>query len=459
MTAIMMVKGGGPAASSAVLARRRWWGTVPVVVVAAVSALGLFPDSPAKAIRNDVEALAPAAQVRIFKNGVREGLGTLVAPNWVLTANHVINREGDTYTLRFGEINDGENDQANLRTIDRVVPHENRVDLALVHFADPVPEGTYIPDLAAGPPSALAPAHSYGWGEGGVLGRLSTVVMNPSDLESYQVLSDVIPEWGRQFSEDSPPMTTNALLDKGDSGGGTFAPWGVLTGVHVSDWSVRHRNASGNVQLQLVALFEQPVWRYRDWILSVVNGGGPSGWRPAPPSSSAPAGTPASAGDGSGRQMLADTSEGDLSMTLPPQTDRCDPGMTSCAVSEPTWVRGVLLGSGNYRGTALARCASAGGDGCSFDGVASAAGASARMQLGSSAAPSAPGTREVMVWCKTDTAFPDADSPTRQVLRVSFTNGDPHESPLGYGWWDVTPDQVGTGTGQTLVDTGPLTPC
>jgi hypothetical protein len=64
-----------------------------------------------------------------------------------------------------------------------------------------------------------------------------------------------------------------------------------------------------------------------------------------------------------------------------------------------------------------------------------------------------------MVWCKTSTAFPDASSPTRPVLRVSFTNGDPQESPLGYGWWDVTPDQVGTGSGQVLVDTGRLAPC
>jgi hypothetical protein len=45
------------------------------------------------------------------------------------------------------------------------------------------------------------------------------------------------------------------------------------------------------------------------------------------------------------------------------------------------------------------------------------------------------------------------------VLRVSFTNADPTDSVLGYGWWDVTPDQVGTGAGQTLLDPGPLQPC
>jgi hypothetical protein len=45
------------------------------------------------------------------------------------------------------------------------------------------------------------------------------------------------------------------------------------------------------------------------------------------------------------------------------------------------------------------------------------------------------------------------------VLRVSFTNAEHAEEHLGYGWWDVTPDQVGTGNGTTPLDTGPLTAC
>jgi hypothetical protein len=65
----------------------------------------------------------------------------------------------------------------------------------------------------------------------------------------------------------------------------------------------------------------------------------------------------------------------------------------------------------------------------------------------------------VVAWCQTTTAFPDQGSPAQPVLRVSFTNADPSDSPLGYGWWDVTPDQLGTGAGQTVLDTGALSPC
>jgi hypothetical protein len=206
------------------------------------------------------------------------------------------------------------------------------------------------------------------------------------------------------------------------------------------------------VQTTHIATFDQPVWRYRAWILSVINGAGPSG------AMSAPATTPASVGNGSGQRALA-AAEGSLPMTLPPQTDRCDPGMTSCTGSEPTWPRGVLAGSGTYRGVALARCAVAAGSRCSVGEVSHAGGASVRIPLGTVAVPTAPGTREVLVWCKTETAFPAAGSPTRAVLRVSFTNADPDESPDGYGWWDLTPDQVGTGSGNALVDTGSLARC
>lgn len=99
------------------------------------------------------------------------------------------------------------------------------------------------------------------------------------------------------------------------------------------------------------------------------------------------------------------------------------------------------------------------GNGCSFDSADYATGTSLRMRLGPSSAPEAAGTRHVMVWCKTTTAFPDPDSPSQPVLRVSLTNADGIEVPVGMGWWDVTPDQVGTGSGQTLVDTDRLATC
>jgi hypothetical protein len=61
-----------------------------------------------------------------------------------------------------------------------------------------------------------------------------------------------------------------------------------------------------------------------------------------------------------------------------------------------------------------------------------------------------------MVWCKTTASLTPGD-PTQQVLRISFTNADPQESPLGYGWWDITPDQAGTGN--TPLDPSHFTTC
>lgn len=144
-------------------------------------------------------------------------------------------------------------------------------------------------------------------------------------------------------------------------------------------------------------------------------------------------------------------------MAMPPQVDVCDEGETSCDKPEPQWAPGVLTGAGNYRGTALAVCVQAAGNTCSFDGTAHAGGAIGRLSLGPSAAPGT-GPREVMVWCASSNVFAEGAEP-QQALRVSFTNGDHEKVPVGMGWWDVTPDQVGTGAGQTPLDTSHLTPC
>jgi hypothetical protein len=438
------------ATALAIFTRRRWQRVlVPLVVAAvAVSLAGLFSAGPAQAIHPDAApALGSAGQVRIFWGG-RMGSGTLVSRNWALIADHGQFRDGDSGYLVFGEINDANDaDPAHRRTIGAIVRHPNRADLALVHFADPVPEDTYIPELATAAPPEMAPAHSYGW-SGGVLGRLATTILSPDILNAFSILHGRNPKLTEGFTEDVPPMTTNLLLDDGDSGGGTFSPWKVLTGVHVATLTFHVQSHTAN-QTFTIAL-EQPVWRYRSWILSVI--GAP------PPRESPPRESPV-AGAAPGRQLLDATAGDTLHMTLPPQTDHCDPGMPSCTVAEPVWLQGVLLGAGNYRGTALARCASADTRSCSFDGAAYGTGASARIPLGPSSAPDTAGTRRVMIWCKTSVAFPDANSPAQQVLRVSFTNADPAESPLGYGWWDVSPGQVGTGAGQTPVDSSPLAAC
>jgi Trypsin len=429
-----------------------------VVVAGAVWLAGLFPAGPAHAIQDAADALGSVGQVRIFRDGARQVSGTLVARNWALTVDHGALQNGDPAYLIFGAVNDANDaDPTHRRTIDAIERHENRADLALVHFADPVPEGTFIPDIATAAPSTGDPAHAYGW-NGGILGRVTTTILDPADVDIFQRLRSGAPAGSQMFSEGYPPMTMNSQLDRGDSGGGTFAPWNVLTGIHVADLTRRTRTQHGT-NYSLTATLDQPLWLYRNWILSVTTGPPPGG--ATPPSGNPPSGNPTPTGPQ--RQLLdattgsGATTDGILQMTLPPQTDHCDPGMPSCTVTNPVWARGRLLGAGNYRGTALARCASAGTNSCSFDGAAYGNGASARMRLGPLSAPGSPGTREVMIWCRSSVAFPDANSPVQQVLRVSFTNADPRDAALAYGWWDVTPDQVDSGQGP--VDAGTLATC
>ena len=145
-------------------------------------------------------------------------------------------------------------------------------------------------------------------------------------------------------------------------------------------------------------------------------------------------------------------------MSLPPPTDICEDSQPSCPVPDPVWLPGVLLGSGNHRGTVLGICVKATGNTCSFNGTSYPGGSTARIPLGPLTAPTAPGTRKVLVWCKSTGAF-TSGGPAQSVLRVSFTNTDPTAAPLGYGWWDVLPGQVGTGTGTTLVNPARLTTC
>jgi hypothetical protein len=130
-------------------------------------------------------------------------------------------------------------------------------------------------------------------------------------------------------------------------------------------------------------------------------------------------------------------------MTMPPPTNVCEPEDTACTLPAPLWEKSTLMGSGNYRGTAQAVCAQATGNTCTFNGTTYPGGTIARLELGPTSAPTT-GPRDVMVWCTTSAVFAKGAS-ARPALRVSFTNSGHSDVPRGMGWWDVTPDQVGTG--------------
>jgi hypothetical protein len=411
------------------------------------------PLPPSEAVQGGLPSRTDSAQVRVFRQGVFLGGGTLVSRNWVLTAGHLIfdsydsaNFDLSQYSVRFGAVIDenDRSDNAHLRVIDQVVTHPQLADVIMIHFADPVPEGTWIPTLAAGAPDRYSVGHFYGWGDGHVLSRALGVIIDPAASENAAVGRSANPSFGLDFPGDIEPMVANLITAPGDSGGGMFTVGEVLTGVQAWKAPYQHVNESGNLYgRRFWAAYYQPVWRYQAWIQSVIHGEESS--------------TPPPSKDELKRRRLPEDVGDDLPMTSPPQVDVCDMGETSCAEPDLHWVLAALPGSGNYRGTALAVCAQASGNACSFNGTTYAGGEIGRLPLGLSDA-SGMGPRQVMVWCTSSGVFAP-DSPARPALRISFTNDDHAEVPVGTGWWDVTPDQVDSATGKISPDIARLAAC
>jgi Trypsin len=428
----------------------------PFRVAVAAALIMAAVAGPLRAPSNAVNGGRPApdalGSVRLFQSGQFISGGVLVDRHWVIVPAHVLQAPGSwqTYSIRFGVVTNANDrsDARNLRTIDRPIVFAPQGGLAMMHFADPVPADTIIPPLATRAPRRYTASYFVGWGGPGAesgtqLNIEETLVYDPIAVENAADMRASIEGFADSFAGVEPMVVVPDLAQPGDVGSLVYVDEGFLLGIHTMTGSYYHVNRQGNMSTEeRLAGYEQPMWHYRQWVQDTIHGVGPSGTAP-----------------GSNRRRLTDVTTGHPTMTLPPQTSSCVPHLGSCTTTPPTRAQGVLLGAGNFRGTAQARCATAAHNTCSFDGVTTAPGASTRMRLGTTTAPSAPGTRDVIAWCQTTTPFPDATSPTRQVLRVSFTNADPDDTPTGYGWWDITPDQVGTGNGQTLLDPGPLAPC
>ena len=249
--------GWGSAVASSSVASRRWalarfarlrglWFVV-VLVVASAFLAGL-PWARSKAVVGDATT-SSAAQVRVFENGEFRGSGTLVDRNWVLTVAHLFDRPDNPRYIffRFGAVNNrnDQNDPTHLRSIDRIVLAP-RGDMAMVRFADPVPEGTWIPSLANQAPRVFDWAHVYVWGPvGTVLNWASALVYDPVAIENAAFQRAVDPVFASVFAEGIGPIVLNLPTVPGDSGGGVFAPRGVLAGVHSCERGISSRQRLG----------------------------------------------------------------------------------------------------------------------------------------------------------------------------------------------------------------------
>jgi hypothetical protein len=406
---------------------------VVLVPVLTVALLGGSPLEPSQAVTGGQRAQLPNGQVRIYESGQLVGGGTLVAPDWVLTARHLVNTRGnptEIYSLRFGTVTSADDTADNQRVAAHVVLHP-ATDLALVRLDRPVPSGTVIPDLATRAPTRFARAVMYGWGKSSWEdGPLSLNVTGTSVIDPEPRLNDKknseenFPHWWRYLWPENPlPMVLSATIHRRDSGSGSFIE-GRLAGVLSGAWPYQFYNQKGEpVSDDLFQLpWELPVWGYLDWIQRTINGEGSSGPKDEPQKNDEL------------RRRLTDSSNDqaqDLPLS-PPETRVCEPGQ-SCPSPDPTWAVGILTGP---QGATVATCAAGNPNGCKFAGKTYAAGTSATLALGFEGGT---GSREVLAWCISRPVNSAVEN-----LELSFTNADAPRGQLGMGWWLVNRDLVRT---------------
>lgn len=228
---------------------------------ALLSALALTAVAPAASAGTDVEPYiigggtatnAPWA-ARLFRNGQQNCSATIIAPTWVLTAQHCVASSG-TYTFRIGSLD--QTTGGTVATATQIIQHPS-ADLALARLDRSV-SATYAP---LGTTSAVQVGQTvqlYGWG--------ATCTNQPEiNCQSrYLKYADtrVTSVNGRDYRGGAAISVTrvNGIAAGGDSGGPMFATSPVDgRRYQVGVASTSDRSTRSNYTA---------VTRYRDWIRS-----------------------------------------------------------------------------------------------------------------------------------------------------------------------------------------------
>ncbi|WP_437946057.1 trypsin-like serine protease [Sorangium sp. So ce296] len=176
--------------------------------------------------------------------------GTLVAPRWVLTAQHCMADEGETSAVRIGSNTYREGRRIEVDAIE--VPSAE-VDIALLHLTEDA--GSAVVELApAGPAVDGTDATVYGWGSEG-----TPLVMAPS-LKKAIIHID-----GRRSDDELLATGVTGSGWSGDSGG----PW-FVDGRQVAVFSASSGQDGTNLHASLAGV---DVARHRSWIDATIASG------------------------------------------------------------------------------------------------------------------------------------------------------------------------------------------